>query len=229
MRNSMGSILSLVLLGSACNVTTTGDRGQLGFTPDDCGQTFCSLDLTLAAGTSMVVDIAEVDGSDASYASLIADDSRVAVVFPVPLYAGDWRWQVRAIDEGRTILVALDPDGYEIDRTTLDVERPTRLGLDLSRGPAVEHAGMPVGLEVWTVTAGRDVAFRVRPLDWAGGTMMGKVDLDADVDAALFAAMDPRARIGEGDLTLYPMAPGDYGASFYGPFGMFLDVVLEVR
>jgi hypothetical protein len=58
---------------------------------------------------------------------------------------------------------------------------------------------------------------------------MGKLELDADMDAALFAALEPSANITGGELTVRPMLPGDYGASFYGPRGLILDVVLEVR
>lgn len=222
-------LVSALLLGSACNVSTTGDRGQLTFTPDDCGQAFCSLDEELAAGTSMIVDLQGVDGSDASHLDLLATDSRVAVVVPVPLFFGDLRWQVFAVDEGWTSLVAVAPSGREIDRTSLRVERPARLGLTHRRGSAAQHAIGPDGVEVWTVSAADSVGFRVRPLDGAGYEMMGKVDLSADVDAGLFVALDPSASLGEGELEVRPMAPGDYGASFYDAQGRYLDVVLEAR
>jgi hypothetical protein len=227
MRSSMASLSALLL--SACTVVTTGDRGELTFTPSDCGQSFCSLDLSLAAGSSITVDLHDVDGFDLAHVGLIAADSRVAVVVPLPAWPGDSRWQVLAIRGGRTALVALDGSGYEIDRTGLHVEEPSGLGLELVRGPAAAHAIEDVGLEVWTVTAAHPVAFRVRPLDWAGGTLMGRLDLSVDLDSALFDALEPAADLSEGELAMRPMFFGDYAASFYGPDGLFLDVVLEVR
>jgi hypothetical protein len=114
----------------------------------------------------------------------------------VPIYGlGPVRWRVLGVDEGRTDLVVVDHEGYEVDYTSIEVRRPSRLSLSLQAGPAVEHLGQPLALEVWTVGAASYVDFHVRPLDWAGGEMMGKVNLEADIDAALFAALEPSADI----------------------------------
>jgi hypothetical protein len=229
MRTNLALIAPVLMLASACNVVTTGDRGELTFTPDDCGQYYCSLDLPLAAGSSMIVDLGDVHGHDVSFLDLVAGDSHVAIVVPVPLFAGDWRWRVYGLAGGTTRLYAVDGAGNDIDQTLLEVETPSRLGLTLEHGPAASHADDPFGLEVWTVTAASRVAFQVRPLDWAGGTMMGKLELTADLDASLFAALDPAADVTAGELAMRPMAPGDYGVSFYGPNQLLLDVIFEVR
>ena len=227
MRKSIASFLPL-LFTAACNLTTQGEYGAVAFDPEDCGQAFCSLDFVLAAGTSVDIEIDGLDGIDTSRMSLVADDPGVAVV--VPIYGfGPVRWRVIGVDEGRTDLVVVDRAGYEVDYTSIGVRRPSSLGLSLQFGPAVAHLGQPEGLEVWTVGAASYVDFHVRPLDWAGGELMGKLELDADMDAALFAALEPSANITGGELTVRPMLPGDYGASFYGPRGLILDVVLEVR
>jgi hypothetical protein len=228
MRNRMASLLPLVL-AAACNVTTTGDRGEVTFTPDDCGQSFCSLDFDLAAGASMDVEIDALSPDlDPARLNLYAANGGVAVVVPI-VSSGASRWRVIGVDAGRTSLIVVDHRGVHIDVTDLEVRRPSRLGLSLQHGPAVEHGGTPFGFEVWTVGAASWVDFHVRPLDFAGGEMMGKLDLDVDLDADLFAALDPAARLGLGELAIRPMAPGDYTASFYDAHGLVLDVVLEVR
>jgi hypothetical protein len=227
-----GLLLSLLLVASAsaaCNVVTTGDHGRLTFTPDDCGQAFCSLDFELAAGASVDVDLAAASrGVPISGLTLVADDARVAVVVPIPLGVG-WRWRVIGVDGGRARLVAVDARGLEVDRTTIEVRRASRLALELERGPAASYPTSEPDLEMWAVAAASPVAFRVRPLDWAGGELMGKLALASEMDTALYHSLDPSARLPEGELAVGPLAPGDYGVTFFDPQGLFLDVLLEVR
>ena len=220
----MGSLASvLALFTAACNVTTTGDRGIVSFTPDDCGLPFCSLDDTLAAGGSTAVDLS--GDRDPRFLTLVSDDPAVAVTFPLPYD----RWQIMGVGPGRVTLAVLTPGGRELDTTAINVALPASYGLVVQEGPAFTRAPEHPDEQIWQIPSGQTVAFRVRPYDWAGFELMGKLNLETEIDAALFSRLSPTSDLASGELAFDPMAPGDYWMSVYDEAGLGLDVFFEAR
>jgi hypothetical protein len=231
MRNSVRFAFASLLFTAACNNVTTGDDGTITFTPDDCGQAWCSLDDRLAVGTSVEVTLGAVDGydSDVAHLTLVSDDPTVAVTFPLPA-VGASRWQVLATGRGVTRLVALEGNRY-VDGTALFTESAYHLGLEVEYGPAFasEVISGPVSEEVWHFPAGEHVTFRVRPFDRHGHELAGKLNLGTELDNPLFDALSSASDVPAGKLALLPMFAGDFGLSAYGPEGLVLDVFFEVR
>jgi hypothetical protein len=224
-------VLASVLLASACNSVTTGDDGYITFTPDDCGQAWCSLDDELAVGASLEVTLGVVDGFDSEVAhlTLVSDDPSVALTFPLP-DLGVSRWTVVAVGPGITRLVALDHGRY-VDGTAIVTRSAFRLGLEVDDGPAFSSDvfGGRFAEETWHFPAGEHVAFRVRPYDAAGRELAGKLNLETELDTPLFDALSSSADVPAGRIALRPMFAGDFGLSAYGPQGLVLDVLFEVR
>ena len=231
MRNSIRLALASLSFVAACNAVTTGDDGYITFAPDDCGQAWCSLDDTTAVGTSIEVTLGVVDGFDSEVAhlALVSDDPTVAVTFPIPTL-GVSRWQVLATGPGVTRLVALDGSVY-VDGTFIATESAWRLGLEVDDGPAFasDVFGGHVAEETWHFPAGEHVTFSVRPFDLAGRELTGKLNLGTELDTPLFDALSSSADVPAGRLALRPMFVGDFGLSAYGPEGLVLDVLFEVR
>ncbi len=214
-------VLFSLLLGAGCNITTTGDHGVVDFMPDDCGLAFCSLGMDLAAGSSVEVTL---DAAPHAHGlALVSDDPSVAIIFPLPFE----RFQVTGLRQGFARLVVID-HGVEIDTTTISVEQPARLGLIVDDGPAYTRAPEGPDEEIWVVTTGDTLAFRVRPFDAWGGELMGKMNLETEIDAALYHRLSPTANLPEGELEFAPMAHGDYWLSVYSA-GVPLDVFFEAR
>ena len=231
MRHSIRFLLASLSFVAACNSVTTGDDGYITFTPDDCGQAWCSLDDTIAVGTSVEVTLGVVDGFDheVAHLTLVSDDPAVAVTFPLPA-AGVSRWQVLATGPGVTRLVALEGNHY-VDGTLITTESAWRLGLEVDEGPAFvsDAFGGRTAEETWHFPAGEEVSFRVRPFDLAGRELQGKLNLTTELDAPIFDARTGSADVPAGRLALRPMFAGDFGLSAYGPEGLVLDVAFEVR
>jgi hypothetical protein len=219
---SFAPLLALVA-AAACNVTTTGDRGVVTFTPDDCGMAFCSLDQELAAGASIELELGSTRDESLRGLALVSEDPRVAVVFPMPL----GRWHVVGTGSGVVHLRVVDRAGIYVDGTDLLVERPRRLALRRLLGSAFTRHVAP-GEEIWVAPAARELAFRVRPFDAFGGELMGKLSLETEIESDLFDALDPASRLPEGELSFRPMAPGDYWLTVSLPT-VALDVSFEVR
>jgi hypothetical protein len=215
--------LLAVLAAAACNLTTTGDRGVVTFTPDQCGQGFCSLGMDLAAGASIELTLGSVGGASLRGLALVSADPRVAVVFPL---AFD-RWHVVGVGAGRAYLRVVDRDGLHVDGTHLFVVMPSRLALERVHGSAFARLVVP-GEEIWVAPAAADLVFRVRPIDDFGGGLMGKLDLSTEIDSLLYDALAPSSRLTEGELVFRPMAPGDYWMTVTSP-NDFLDVSFEIR
>jgi hypothetical protein len=231
MSKSLRFLLASFSFAAACNSVTTGDDGTITFTPDDCGQAWCSLDDTLAVGTSVEVTLGVVDGfdSDVAHLTLVSDDPTVAVTFPLPA-AGVSRWTVLTTGPGVTRLVALEGNHY-VDGTLIRAERAFRLGLEVDDGPAFagDISVGPVTEETWRFPAGEHVGFRVRPLDAHGFELTGKLNLTTELDQPLFDALSGSADVPAGKIALRPMFAGDFALSAYGPEGLVLDVFFEVR
>jgi hypothetical protein len=172
-----------------------------------------------------------VDGfdSDVAHLTLVSDDPTVAVTFPLP-DVGRSRWQVLAVGPGVTRLVALEGSHY-VDGTFITVDSAYRLGLEMEDGPAFasDVYGGRFTEETWHFPAGEHVAFNVRPFDAAGRELSGRLNLTTELDTPLFDALTSSSDVPAGRLALRPMFVGDFGLSAYGPQGLVLDVVFEVR
>ena len=220
MRNSL-RLLVIPFLAAACNVTTTGDRGVVDFTPEDCGEGICTLDSELASSTSMVVAV------DAPYeagpVTVITDDARVAIVFPLT----HDRWEVRGINPGFTRLVVLTRY-EELDSTPLRVAQTYRYGLETATPNAFQSAPEHAGEEIWQLRADVATTFTVRPYDRHGFELMGVPNLTTEIDAELFDAVSPSSNLPAGELLLNAMLPGDYFMTVSAD-GVYLDVVFEAR
>jgi len=221
MRNSTRLLLSVLslsvpLLGGACNVTARGDRGIVGFTPDECGMLICSLGNDLAAGASIEVSLS------APGLTLRSDDESVAIVNPAPFD----RFEVIAVGSGSTSLVAYD-HGNRLDRTKLSVAQPARYGVIIGSDGVLDRGRSDDAHETWVVPAQKRISFDVRPFDSFGGELMGKLNLETAIDQDLYDSLGSPASLPEGLISL-SMTPGEHGMSV-SAHGVSLDILFDAR
>src|SRR5262249_44407551 len=130
MRTSLGLASLVLLLGvGACNQVETGRRGQVTFTPDDCGAAGCSFGDPLAIGGMTAVDIAGAHGNR-------VDDPTLCAGWPgiVDVQAGaprSGRFQLLGVGDGTADLLAMDPYGTVVDSIRVDVRQIDDLDVDL--------------------------------------------------------------------------------------------------
>lgn len=228
----LASLLPVLSL-SACegwNHVETGAYGVLTFTPNDCGRAAgCDLDVPIVVGGRAQLDLDTVDDhADVEGITLIASAPWVLDVVPRTTGALWSEWDLIGTDAGWTDLIAIDKFGYEVDYVTVEVRRPEALALEPAYGDAVGPTSDREGYaEVWTVNAGAEVAFDVRP--WRGAReLMGRVEYDVVIDELLLAALTPDARLVEGYLA-FRIAAGEYPVRFVAPDGTVLDVLIVAR
>ena len=222
--------LALVPLAAlaACNEVTTGDHGVLTFTPDDCGEDFCSLDNDLAVGGSTVVTLeAAYEGDDVSGLTLISSDPTVLAVQRIDdgVYSSEWR--VTGTGSGYAQLIAIDYAGYEIDHTDLDVRHADRLDVHRERGDAVGPSARAGYDQVWTVNVGTLVELQVAPYRH-GSRMMGTMAYRVDIDQVLFDGLATGSDVDNGELA-FKVAAGEYDVSFVAPDGHALSLLIVAQ
>lgn len=230
----LGLLVSLIplLTLAACsgwNSVETGERGALTFTPDECGRDGCDLDDPIVVGGSTIVTL---ESADSRYSvvglTLISSDPYVLDVYPVYLGSSWSEWRVDGVGPGRADLIAIDEYGYEIDYIGVDVRFADYIYLEHTRGSAVGPSFDRQGFdEVWTVNAGRDVAFDVTPM-LGGRDLMGQLAYAVEIDEVLFASSDPGARLDLGHVSFNAPA-GEYAVFFTAPDGMTLSVLFVVQ
>jgi hypothetical protein len=223
------AVLPLAAL-AACNTVTTGGNGVLTFTPDECGESGCSLDDKLAVGTSALVRLESNSDDRGKLRGDISDLTLISAnpnVFEVQLVRRDSQesdWRVTAVGNGNADLVAIDPGGYEIDFTPVQVRFADRLDLVLVSGKAV---GPNVRLgydQVWTVNANQDVLFRAE-LSARGESLTGKVPFHVDIDRVLFDNLDFLNDTDAGELG-FEVPAGEYPVTYQSPDGHILRALI---
>jgi hypothetical protein len=218
---------SLSFAAAACNTVTTGDRGVLTFTPDECGRDSCDLGDELVVGGSTRVSLDDVDRhGDVDGLTLITDDPSVLRVDLIDRGSFTSEWRVTAVGPGWARLIAIDGAGYEVDSTDVEARHPDRLAMDRRWGQAVKSSRFGVD-EVWTVEAGQDVRFDVRPVRH-GWDMMGRVAYFVEIDEILHEGLAPEVDLVHGELG-FRVPAGEYPVTFTAPDGTFIAVLIVAQ
>lgn len=208
MRTITCIVAPFTLAALACNTPTTGEQGELSFTPTRCGNPLlnCSFAAGLATGGAIDVQITSVGG--ASLDGVTVESSNHVTVEDIADADGVPTWSVTAQTAGGAELRVRDAQGGLLDSLTFSVYAPERLGLlklvGTATGPATE-AGAD---EAWTVPAGQLVSFQVIPIAGAY-RMMGRLSYTISGSAAVLDTEQSTSDRASGYLYVQPPA-GDH-------------------
>jgi hypothetical protein len=221
--------LALVPLAAlaACNEVTTGAHGVLTFTPDDCGQDFCSLDDDLAVGSTTTVRLEAADDGDVDGLTLISSDPSILAVQKIDDGAFSSEWRVTATGSGYADLIAIDYDGYEIDHTELRARFADRLDVHAASGGAVGPTTRTGYDQVWTVNANKAIDLEVAAYR-DGFHMAGAMGYQVDIDQVLFDHTSSGADLEHGDLE-FNVPAGSYDVTFKALDGHSLKLLIVAQ
>lgn len=222
----LGLVVPLAML-AACNEVTTGEYGALTFTPDRCGANGCTLDNDLIVGATVNVTLDDAanphSNVDLSNLTLITDAPDVVTVTAVQVSSFTSEWKVTGRASGSAHLIAIDQNGYEVDRTDLRVSAIHGYRLvDESEG-AVRGADRPGYDQVWNVAANGVGDFR---LDITNADAMGFLQYHVDIDEALLAHTVFQNELPDGHLEFKNLPTGEYDAIFSAPDGSSFAILI---
>ncbi|RMH41905.1 MAG: hypothetical protein D6689_09860 [Deltaproteobacteria bacterium] len=222
--------LSALAGAAGCNETTAGAQGNVLFTPDRCDLvgSGCTFDDSVAVGGTLIVHITGAEGSSTAGFDLQSDDPTVLSVQPVDDVGGKPTWELAGTGAGVARLVAVDPDGNDVDFLEVSVQEIDNLGLVNTIGDAV---GGPVNdpdyHEIWTLNAGVETWFHVEPR--AGtGRLMGVLQYDVVIDDLLDQNLVEGSDVVGGFYKINAPA-GNYTLSVTADNGTPLDVLFQVQ
>ncbi len=214
----------------ACNSPTTGDQGQLEFTPVNCGNPLlgCAFSAGLALGSTTDVEVRATDGR--SLDGVMLGGTSTVMVGPRRDLDGVPTWSVTAVGGGGVTLSATDASGAELDSTSFTIYVPQRLGLAKIAGEATGPATEAGVDEAWTVPAGQLVSFQVVPFN-GEYRMIGRLafEIAYPVGSPLPATEQSTSDPDTGYLYVQPPA-GDHAFSFLQVGDdLTLDVMLHAQ
>jgi hypothetical protein len=220
-----------VLMLAACNEVTTGQYGALTFTPDECGESGCSLDDRLIAGASVNISLDDAqhphEHVDLSDLTLITDNPDVVRVEVVARSGFESEWKVTGVNPGIAHLIAIDLGGFEIDFTDIRVGTIDRFQVRNSAATSVRTADRPGFDQVWTVRANAPAELAVEPFD---DGVMGRFKFHVDIDEAMFATMSPDAvkELESGRMS-FNVPAGEYTVTFTASDGSLFDLLVVAQ
>jgi hypothetical protein len=222
----LGLVVPLAML-AACNEVTTGDYGALTFTPDHCGANGCTLDDRLIVGATVNVTLDDAadphSNVDLSNLTLITDAPGVVHVSVVEVTSFTSEWKVTGLASGDAHLIAIDENGYEVDRTEIHVGviRGYRV-IDGSEG-AVRGADRTGYDQVWNIAKNGVGDFK---LDVNDSDAMGYLQFHVDIDEALLAHTVFQGELTDGHLEFENLPTGEYDAIFSAPDGSSFAILI---
>ena len=204
-RIQMLSIICFPLV--ACDISSTGDNGELNFTPTECGVSLgCDFDDSIAVGGTLHVT---VDGGADTYQLDSSDNDVVRITGDVRSN----RWELLGVGIGRADLIAYDDSGEAIDWLTVEVDAVDTLAFDRQWGTVTEHAGDGEFDVIYTLKAGEEVGFDIRPM-YRRTELMGHMQFVSAITPELNSALDYRADLARGELSFRTFSVGEHAVSF---------------
>ncbi len=183
------SLLLAALALGACNTSSDGAKGNIAFTPDDCGYPGCSFSESIAVGTTISLQIAGLEGVSTAGATLSSSDTNILTVMPIA-DNGQPTWQVAGKASGNARLIVETSESKALD--FIDVTVETSAGLTATKilgdavGPTLVQAP---NAEKWIINADQAVSFQIAPVSRSGERIMGKqsyaVVLAPEIESAL--------------------------------------------
>ncbi len=206
----------LAPLIAACNVSSTGNQGNITFTPSNCGDpTGCDLGDAIALWGTVDVQIARTTGGSISGLALESRDPTIASVEAIAPIQGLPAWRVTGADAGPTgsgavvDLAVVDTTATEIDAVGITVRATDNLGLAKFVGTATGPAAADGYDESWQVPANQLVGFQTRARN-GNEDLEGRFLYDVVADPAGLMAHEPQgADHTTGYINVQPPA-GDY-------------------
>jgi hypothetical protein len=231
MHTRLASLLLAVpfSLLAACqwNEVEQGYLGQLELIPDDCGQTYCDLDDGIAAGASLSVTLRGKGSTSAYGLTLISDSPWIADVVGLESGGSEPTFRVVGRSAGIAQLVAIDPDGYEVDYLPVEVATIADLEVSLS-GDGTFETTVDGFDSAYEVAVGADVDLDLAATS-RGRDLTGDFEYAAFFDTAVAESLRTGSDIGAGRLRLNLAAPGDHTILFVAPGGASERIWLRAR
>ena len=188
---------------AACNTSQNGANDRLRFTPDNCGQVGgCDFADSIGVGGKINVTLDSLDGTPTAGIDLASRDPDLLAVEPGEDIGGEPSWELTALGSGFADLAAIDSRGEEIDFITVPLE-------DVASVKMIDFVGNPVeGSEdgfdqAWTVSAGEEVSWFIRPLVADGTETMGRFPTEIVINA------------GDPDITQFETASNDLEKGYF--------------
>ncbi|MCE9575465.1 MAG: hypothetical protein K8W52_20095 [Deltaproteobacteria bacterium] len=204
------------LMAAGCNVSSTGNQGNITFTPSNCGDpTGCDLGDAIALWGTVDVQIARTSGGSITGLALESRDPTVASVESIASIQGLPAWRVTGADAGATgagatvDLAVIDTAAAEVDAVPITIKAADHLGFAKFVGTATGPAAADGYDESWTVPANQLVGFQARA---RLGTedLEGRFLYDVVADPAGLMTHEPQgADHATGYINVQPPA-GDY-------------------
>lgn len=216
------------LLASGCG----GDDGSavVEFSPISCGRIGCDFEQRIGVGGVIGLQIRLEGGASVVGLDVRSQQPQILTVTQVADVAGQPTWELEAISPGAAVLEAFDPpdDDGEVEASlgTFEIEVAAVDAIGLvnfigeASGPTAEE-GVD---ELWTVTAGAPVSFRVTPFI-GGEATMGRYIYDVELDPAIFNGLIDSV-VDEGRLHFIPEA-GDMAATWTDEQNRVLQVLIR--
>jgi len=171
------------LAAVACNQSRSGVNDLILFTPVECGQVGCDLDDSVGVYGTISLQITGINGQSSAGLDLASRDPGVATVTRRDDVAGAPAWDLHAVRAGVADIAAVDVDGSEIDFVEVPVQDVVALTMVPFVGDIVGPAAESGYDEAFTVNAGEDVSWYVRPLIAGDVTTMGRFSFETVLDA----------------------------------------------
>ena len=183
--------MSVVALLAACNQSQAGVNDRILFTPTDCGQVGgCAFDDSVGVHGTISLQITGIDGQPTAGVDLASRDLAVAQVSRRADINNAAAWDLAAIAPGVVDVAAIDSNGIEIDFVQVGVQDVTRLTMVPFVGDVVGPSPETGYDEAFTVNAGVEVTWFVRPLIAGDVTTMGRFAFETVLDSGQPAVTD---------------------------------------
>lgn len=228
MNKRLGSVFAAALLAVTaigCNASSEGDQGNVNFTPDNCGRTFCDFDDSIAVGGYVLMNIMGNEGISTAGATIVSDDPTVLEIVPVADVGGQPTWELTGINPGVARLEVYDATEALLDTLEVPVQDVGSLGLINGLGDAVGPEADPQYDEVWTVNADQAVSLRVTPFVGNRSPLMGVFSYVATIDQVMSDGLIDTDL--SGGRLYFSVPAGDYVVSWIDDQNRTLDVLIR--
>lgn len=212
---------------AACDVSTDGAKGNVAFTPDDCGRVVCTFDDSVAVGGLLNMSIRGNEGVSTVGVVIESDDPNVLSAVAIPDVNGSPTWELQGLSPGVARLTVYTQGDEVLDFLEVGVQEVSGLIAENVLGDAVGPADDASFDEVWTINADQAVSFQITPTIGDEQPVMGRFLYTATIDQGIEEGLI-EDDLGKGYL--YFQAPaGDYQASFVDDYGHTIDILLQAQ
>lgn len=220
-------VLAATAALAACNTSTEGAKGNVAFTPTDCGLLGCNLDDSIGVGGIISMHITGLEGVSTAGATLESEDPAMLTVTAVPDVGGQATWELQSFNAGVTRVNVYTAADELLDFVEVPMQELSGIISQNLVGDAVGPSSDASYNEIWTVNADQAVSFQMTPVIGLDAPTMGRYVYTATVDAGIEdGLLDDDL---SGGYLYFNVPAGSYPVSFENDFGQRIDILINAQ